>query len=149
MNITMRAAGLLAGVGIAVLTASCSSGGNQAPASSTAPSTVRASVSMTPVSETPSPTESAPPSGTESPTATTGETTSTSPLPPAPADSTTMKCSKFITLDEATQEAVAKEILSGGKSMIPAENYSLGATIAKGICVYKPDTTVASALGAE
>ncbi|MFT4087520.1 MAG: hypothetical protein QM658_10265 [Gordonia sp. (in: high G+C Gram-positive bacteria)] len=68
---------------------------------------------------------------------------------PAPANALTMKCSEFLTLDEAAQTAVAAKIIEGDRTNINPNNKTLAATIAKSLCTHYPDRTVDSILGAK
>ena len=128
---TLRVAPLALGiVAAATLLAGCSSDGTPVKD----PSETVAASSSAPTSSSPS---SSPTSSSSAPTSSVE----------APADALTMSCQEFLTLDQATQTAVAGEIIAGGRTKIHPNNKGLAATLASAMCTVDGAQTVNEALG--
>lgn len=64
------------------------------------------------------------------------------PEVPAPANATTMKCSEYTKLDEATQRAVVKAILEEGNQQATQESEMVAALMATTMCGFLPSAVV-------
>ncbi|WP_062394258.1 hypothetical protein [Gordonia phthalatica] len=130
---TLRVIPLALGIAAsAAMIAGCGADGTAVkdPAATVAATTTTASSTETTTTSAP----------TDSPTATT-------PPVDAPANSLTMSCAEYLTLDEATQTAVATVIIAGGRTKIHPNNKGLAATLAKTLCTVDGSKTVNETLG--
>ena len=112
----------------------------------TVPGTVAMTTQPGAASTTAAPTTTGRPSTTTSRPTTSPSRTSPTAEVPAPANAKTMKCTEYDKLDEATQLAVIRAILTDEHSVFPKGNEDLAKTIVDSICQFLPNSTVSEVL---
>ena len=65
---------------------------------------------------------------------------------PPPPDALTMTCSKYNTLDEATQKAVVNAVLEGDQSILGPDNVDIAKSLADAVCQFLTGSTVREVL---